>query len=75
MSRAQLEEAVTERTKVILLNTPHNPTGHVLTEAELQIIADIAIANDLIVISDEVRRTACKERHEQIVGGGQWWWW
>jgi N-succinyldiaminopimelate aminotransferase len=39
---------------VILLNTPHNPTGKVFTRAELQLIADAAVAADLVVVSDEV---------------------
>jgi N-succinyldiaminopimelate aminotransferase len=50
----RLRDAVTRRTKAILLNTPHNPTGAVLTAAETAAIAEIAVANDLVVISDEV---------------------
>ena len=49
-----LRFAVSERTKVILLNTPHNPTGKVFTRDELQIIADVAQDHDLVVFSDEV---------------------
>jgi N-succinyldiaminopimelate aminotransferase len=45
---------VSERTRVFLLNTPHNPTGRVLDRAELQQIADACIEHDLIAISDEV---------------------
>jgi N-succinyldiaminopimelate aminotransferase len=51
---AELEAAVTPRTKLILLNTPHNPTGKVFTDEELQIVADVAIKHDLLVLSDEV---------------------
>jgi N-succinyldiaminopimelate aminotransferase len=51
---AELAAAVTPRTRLLLLNTPHNPTGKVFTAAELQAVADVAIANDLVVISDEV---------------------
>lgn len=51
---AALEAAVTERTKVILLNTPHNPTGHVFAPEELRQIADVAVRHDLVVITDEV---------------------
>ncbi len=50
----ELRAAVTDRTRVILLNTPHNPTGTVLNRAELAAVADVAIAHDLVVISDEV---------------------
>jgi N-succinyldiaminopimelate aminotransferase len=49
-----LRAAVTGRTRVILLNTPHNPTGAVLSRAELQAIADVAVEHDLVVVSDEV---------------------
>lgn len=51
---AALRAAVTDRTRFVLLNSPHNPTGTVLTRAELQAVADLAIAHDLIVITDEV---------------------
>ncbi|HUW77921.1 MAG TPA: pyridoxal phosphate-dependent aminotransferase [Candidatus Nanopelagicaceae bacterium] len=50
----ELARAVTKRTKILLINTPHNPTGAVLSRAEVDAIAQVAIANDLIVISDEV---------------------
>lgn len=46
--------AITPRTKLLLLNTPHNPTGTVLTRSELTGIAELAIAHDLIVVTDEV---------------------
>ncbi len=50
----RLRAAVTSRTKLILLNSPHNPTGTVLRRDELAAIADVAISNDLIVVTDEV---------------------
>lgn len=49
-----LHRAVTPRTRMILLNSPHNPTGMVFTEEELGIVATIAEEHDLIVVSDEV---------------------
>ncbi len=49
-----LAAAVTARTKAIVLNTPHNPTGTVLGPDELAVIAEIASRHDLVVISDEV---------------------
>jgi len=49
-----LRDAITSRTRLILLNTPHNPTGMVATRAELTAIADLAIQHDLLVITDEV---------------------
>jgi N-succinyldiaminopimelate aminotransferase len=49
-----LRSAVTPRTRLILLNTPHNPTGAVLSEAELAAVARIAVSHDLLVVTDEV---------------------
>jgi N-succinyldiaminopimelate aminotransferase len=49
-----LRAAVTPRTAMILLNTPHNPTGAVLTREDLQAVADVAIEHDLVVVTDEV---------------------
>lgn len=54
LDRAELAAAVTPRTRLLIINSPHNPTGHVLTTDELQTIADLAIAHDLIVLTDEV---------------------
>jgi N-succinyldiaminopimelate aminotransferase len=49
-----LRAAITPRTRLILLNSPHNPTGAVFSPAELAQIADVAREHDLLVISDEV---------------------
>jgi len=49
-----LRAAITPRTRLILLNTPHNPTGVVFTPAELAVVAELAREHDLLVISDEV---------------------
>jgi N-succinyldiaminopimelate aminotransferase len=50
----ELRRAVTPKTRVILVNSPHNPTGAVLDDEQLRTIAEIAIERDLIVVSDEV---------------------
>ncbi|MFI8995466.1 pyridoxal phosphate-dependent aminotransferase [Streptomyces sp. NPDC053542] len=50
----ELRDAVTDRTRLILLNTPHNPTGTVLSRAELAAIAELACERDLLVVTDEV---------------------
>jgi len=50
----ELRRAVTPRTKLVLLNTPHNPIGKVFSREDLDAIAAVAIEHDLIVISDEV---------------------
>ncbi|OBK21911.1 aminotransferase [Mycobacterium asiaticum] len=49
-----LRNAVTPRTRAMIVNSPHNPTGTVLSSSELQAIAEIAVAADLLVITDEV---------------------
>jgi N-succinyldiaminopimelate aminotransferase len=49
-----LRAAVTDRTRLLLLNTPHNPTGMVLTRAESEAIAELACERDLLVVTDEV---------------------
>ncbi|HBS35640.1 MAG TPA: aspartate transaminase [Parvularcula sp.] len=54
IERAQVESALSPLTRVIAINTPHNPTGRVLSREELQVIADIAVERDLLVICDEV---------------------
>lgn len=50
----ELRAAVTRRTRLILLNTPHNPTGTVLSRAELTAIAELAQEHGLLVVTDEV---------------------
>jgi len=50
----QLRAAVTPRTRLLLLNSPHNPTGKVFTQAELALIAEICQRHDLVAITDEV---------------------
>ncbi|MFE0684855.1 pyridoxal phosphate-dependent aminotransferase [Streptomyces sp. NPDC058961] len=50
----ELRAAVTPRTRLLLLNTPHNPTGTVLSRAELAAVAELACERDLLVITDEV---------------------
>ena len=49
-----LRARVTEKTRLLILNYPHNPTGGTLTRNELEAIAEIAVENDIIVLSDEV---------------------
>jgi N-succinyldiaminopimelate aminotransferase len=50
----RLRAAVTARTRFVLLNSPHNPSGCVLTPEELAAVAEVAIEHDLVVITDEV---------------------
>ncbi|WAZ23062.1 pyridoxal phosphate-dependent aminotransferase [Streptomyces cinnabarinus] len=50
----ELRAAVTDRTRLLLINTPHNPTGTVLTREELAAVAELAVERDLLVVTDEV---------------------
>jgi aminotransferase len=50
----QLRAAFSTRTKAIIVNTPHNPTGRVFTHDELQLIADLCVANDVWAFTDEI---------------------
>ncbi|MFE7588322.1 pyridoxal phosphate-dependent aminotransferase [Kitasatospora sp. NPDC057512] len=50
----ELRALITPRTRLLLINTPHNPTGTVLTAEELATIAELAVEHDLLVVTDEV---------------------
>jgi len=50
----ELKKLVTDRTKMIIVNSPANPTGGVLTQDDLRVIADIALSRDIAVLSDEI---------------------
>lgn len=50
----ELEDAISERTKIVLINYPNNPTGAIMTKEDLKAIAEVIIKHDLLVISDEI---------------------
>jgi aspartate/methionine/tyrosine aminotransferase len=50
----ELESLVTDRSKLLIINSPHNPCGSALTREDCEAIADIAMRHDLIVLTDEV---------------------
>ncbi len=50
----ELEKAISARTRLIMLNSPHNPTGKVFSREELEIIASLAVRHDLLVLYDAV---------------------
>ncbi|MGH3362740.1 MAG: pyridoxal phosphate-dependent aminotransferase [Nocardioides sp.] len=62
----ELRAAMTPATRFVLLNSPHNPTGTVLTREELQALADLAIEHDLVVITDEVYEHLVFDQHEHV---------
>lgn len=61
-----LRSKLTPQTKMLIFNSPNNPTGRVLSREELQAIADVAIENDLLVISDEIYEKIIYDGHEHI---------
>lgn len=52
--KADLEKAITPKTKLIICNSPNNPTGAVYSMQTLQMIADVAVKNNIMVLSDEI---------------------
>ena len=50
----KIKRAITQQTKVIILNSPHNPTGNLLTEYDLERLENLVDGSDIIIISDEV---------------------
>lgn len=50
----QLEVAITEKTKAVMINNPSNPTGAIYTKEELQALADVCVRHDLFIIADEI---------------------
>jgi N-succinyldiaminopimelate aminotransferase len=71
----RLGSIVNDRTKVLLLNTPHNPTGTVLDRGELEAVARLAVERDLLVVTDEVYEHLVFDgrRHEPIAAlPGMW---
>lgn len=64
--REKFESLINENTRAILITNPGNPTGVVLNEDEMRMIADVAKAHDLYLISDEVYREFCYHESETI---------
>jgi aspartate/methionine/tyrosine aminotransferase len=54
MDPKDIEAAITDRTRLIIINTPHNPTGSVMTQDEVRAVYDIAVGNDVYLYSDEI---------------------
>ena len=66
----KVRDAITDRTKVILCNSPCNPTGYVATEDELRELAELAAEKDIALISDEIYRSFCYDA--PFVSPAQW---
>ena len=63
---AKLRQKLTPRSKLLILNSPSNPTGRVFTREELETIATVALENDLLVLSDEIYEKILYDGHEHI---------
>ena len=62
-----IEESITSRTKLIILNSPNNPCGSVMDSSDIARIADIAKKNDIVILTDEVYKDLYFEgRHESV---------
>ncbi|CKI37221.1 pyridoxal phosphate-dependent aminotransferase [Mycolicibacterium smegmatis] len=61
-----LRAAVTPQTKALILNSPHNPTGAVASDAELRAVAALAVEHDLLVITDEVYEALVFDSHRHL---------
>lgn len=66
---AELERAITPRTRGIMVNTPANPCGKVFTSAELEKIADLAVRHDLFVFTDEIYEYFLYEGRKHVSPG------
>ncbi len=69
--RERIQERINENTRAIMFTNPGNPTGAVLTEEEMRVMADVAKENDLYLISDEVYREFCYNDSGKIPCMGQ----
>ena len=54
LTSEELESAITDKTKILIINYPNNPTGAIMTKSDLEKIAKVIIKHDLLVISDEI---------------------
>lgn len=63
---AELRAAVGPRTRLVLLNSPHNPTGKVFTRSELELVAELCREHDLLAVTDEVYEHMVYDDHEHV---------
>ncbi len=66
MTAADFENAMTPRTKMVIINSPGNPTGAVYTRAELEAIAEVAIEEEILILSDEIYEKLVYDDTEHI---------
>lgn len=67
LTAAELEEAITDKTKILILPFPNNPTGAIMEKEDLEAIAEVIIKHDIFVMSDEIyAELSYKEKHVSI---------
>ena len=57
-----LREAITEKTKAVIINSPSNPTGMIYSKEELQQLGEVCLEHDILIVSDEI--------YEKLIYGG-----
>lgn len=67
---ARLQAAVTPRTRALLLNTPHNPTGRVFDAGEMAVVIDLVTRHDLVLITDEIYDQILYDGRTHVAPGG-----
>ena len=67
--RARIEACITPKTKAIMITNPGNPTGTCLTEAQMKMLLDVAVAHDLYLVADEVYREFIYDGAEPATAG------
>jgi len=67
MTKEELENAYTEKTKALVLTSPSNPTGQVMGKEDLQMVADFAVEHDLFVLSDEIYEKLIYDEDKQHI--------
>ncbi|MCM1182414.1 MAG: aminotransferase class I/II-fold pyridoxal phosphate-dependent enzyme [Roseburia sp.] len=74
LTAQELEDAITDKTKILILPFPNNPTGAIMERKDLEAIAEVILKHDLFVISDEIYAELCyAEKHVSIVNiDGMW---
>ncbi|MGJ7034715.1 pyridoxal phosphate-dependent aminotransferase [Anoxybacillus eryuanensis] len=62
----QLKQAITNRTKAVIINSPSNPTGVIYTKEELQALGEVCLAHDVLIVSDEIYEKLVYGGHEHV---------
>jgi aspartate aminotransferase len=63
---SQIENAITEKTRALIINSPSNPTGMIYTAEELKAIGDVCLKHDIIIVSDEIYEKLVYHNHKHV---------